>query len=128
MQQIVIRGEPALLADFDHDLTEAFAEAGLADKVKVNSELEQLAPAPGQMGFGEEIRKVLIGVSDVLKASKDALEIVAHGIAERLSQRKLRVIATPDGVDVRASGDLQDVAAVTAQIVELLKAQQSAIE
>jgi len=124
MHQLVFKGDPALLAHLDQDLKQVFADAGLADQVNVESELEHMKPPPGQMGFGEEIRKVLVGVSEVLKASKDALEIVAKGIAERLVQKKLRIIVNEGVIDVRASGDLQDVAAITEQIAAVLKAKQ----
>lgn len=123
MTQLVFKGDPKLLANFDHDLAEIFADAGLADQVQVESELEHLKPPPGQMGFGEEIRKVLLGVSDVLAASKDAIEIVARGIAKRLVQNQIRMKVGADGnIDLRASGDLQDAAVVAEQIAALLKA------
>ena len=125
MTQLVFKGDPGLLANFDQSLTEIFSEAGLADQVEIESELEHLAPPPGQMGFGEEIRKVFVGLSEVLEASKDAIEIVAKGIAERLVQNKIHMKVSPDGtIDLRASGDLQDAATVAEQISAIISAKQ----
>ena len=126
MSQLILQGDPKLLAKFDKDLMEEFATFGLSNQVTVETKTIEAPLAPGELGFGEEIRQILVGVADVLKASKDAINTVAEGLAKRLVQRKLSIKVEPNGVvSIKAAGSLTNVSEVTEKFAEVLKVQLS---
>lgn len=125
-EQLIISGEPQLLARFDEALEAEFASRGVDDKVTVESALVPVEMAPGELGFGQEIRQVLIGVADVLRAGEKAIVEVAGGIARRLSQGSMTLRTNADGTIVvtARTGGGDDVAAMTGQIADILRAQK----
>lgn len=125
MKNIILEGDPKTLAHFDQELREELAQLGLADRVTVETQTVQASLIPGELGFGEEIRQILLGIADVLKAGKEAIGKVAEGVGKRLAQRKLTLDVRPDGhIVVRAGGSLQGTAELTQQIAEVIRAQQ----
>jgi hypothetical protein len=126
MDKLIFEGDPKLLAEFDKDIIEEIASAGMSNKVIVETQTVQAALAPGELGFGEEIKQILIGLAEVLKAGKDAVNNVSKGLAKRLVQRKLSIDVEPDGkISIKAAGSLSDVPEVTEKFAEILRVQMS---
>lgn len=125
MKNIILEGDPKALAHFDQELRDELAALGFADRVTVEAQTVQASLVPGELGFGEEIRQILLGIADVLKAGKEAITKVAEGVAKRLAQRKLTLDIRPNGhIVVRAGGSLQGTSELTQQIADVIRAQQ----
>ena len=126
MTQLILHGDPKLLSEFDKELLEEFTAFDMSINVTVETQTIQASLAPGELGFGEDIRQILIGIADVLKAGKDAINIVSQGIAKRLVQRKLSIDVDPDGkISIKAAGSLNNVPEVTEKFAEILRNQMS---
>lgn len=129
MSILKLEGDPELLGQFDKALLEEFKNLGISEKVTVETQTVQAEVMPGEMGFGEEIRQILIGVSDVLQAGKEATMIVAQGLANRLSQNSMTFDVLPDGhgttirVKARTSENINTNESIK-QITSILKSQQ----
>ena len=129
MSILKLEGDPELLAQFDKALLEEFKNLGISEKVTVETQTVQAEVMPGEMGFGEEIRQILIGVSDVLQASKEATMIVAQGVANRLSQNIMTFDVLPDdnGITIRVKARTSeniDTNESIKQIASILESQQ----
>lgn len=129
MSILKLEGDPELLAQFDKALLEEFKNLGISEKVTVETQTVQAEVMPGEMGFGEEIRQILIGVSDVLQASKEATMIVAQGVANRLSQNIMTFDVLPDdnGITIRVKARTSeniDINESIKQIASILESQQ----
>ena len=129
MSILKLEGDPELLAQFDKALLEEFKNLGISEKVTVETQTVQAEVMPGEMGFGEEIRQILIGVSDVLQASKEATMIVAQGVANRLSQNIMTFDVLPDdnGITIRVKARTSeniDTNESIKQIASILNSQQ----
>lgn len=125
MKTIVLEGDPKTLAHFDEELRAEMAELGLVDRVSVDTKTVQASLTPGELGFGEEVRQILLGIAEVLTAGKVAIETVAEGVAKRLAQRKLTLDIRPNGhIVVRAGGALQGTPELTRQLADVIRAQQ----
>lgn len=128
MSKLLLEGDPKLVAQLDKELMEEFTAQGLADQVTVETQTVQAEVAPGEMGFGEEIRQVLIGVADVLEAGKEAISKLAEGIAKRLARDIYDVEFRKDGtIRIRAGtagreSDVVELAVETRKILEALRA------
>ena len=129
MSILKLEGEPELLAQFDKALLDEFKNLGISEKVTVETQTVQAEVMPGEMGFGEEIRQILIGVSGVLEAGKEATMIVAQGVANRLSQNSMTFDVLPDDngitirVKARTSENINTNESIK-QIASILKSQQ----
>lgn len=125
MDQLVIEGDPKLLAGFEAHLREELTALGVADQVTIESELVALTLAPGELGFGQEIRRVLVGIAKVLTAGEAAIRVLAKGIADRLARDSLTCRLNAKGevhVVVAKKGDLtaDDIAATGKQIADAI--------
>ncbi|MBI2858983.1 MAG: hypothetical protein HYX90_07885 [Chloroflexi bacterium] len=128
MTELLLEGDPKLLARVDKELLEEFAARGLASQVTLKTRTVQAKVAPGEMGFGEQIREILVGISGVLGASKEALPKLAEGVATRLAQNSLDVDVQPTGrirVRARVSGRQTNVAELADKFARILEAQAS---
>ncbi|MFQ5813609.1 MAG: hypothetical protein ACE5I2_10555 [Anaerolineae bacterium] len=124
MSKLILEGDPTLLAQFDKELLEEFAAQGLAEQVTVETQTIQAKVAPGEMGFGEEIRQILVGVADVLQAGKEAISKLAEGMGKRLARNSLRMKMMPDGtiiLEEEASGE-SNASELAKEIAEILRA------
>jgi hypothetical protein len=122
MDTLVIEGDPRLLANFDAQLRDELAAEGVGDQVTIQSQLVAAEVAPGEFGFGEEIRRLLIGVAKILEAGEKSIMILARGIASRLARDSIAIRVDRNGV-VHVTGNTKgDIAAMTAQLAEVLRA------
>jgi hypothetical protein len=124
MNQLIFEGDPKLIETFEKDLIEELERIPDSAQIPVETKTIQASLAPGEFGFGEEIRQVLVGIAEVLKAGKDAVNNVSKGLAKRLVQRKLSIDVDPNGhISIKAAGDLTDVPEVTEKFAELIRIQ-----
>jgi hypothetical protein len=125
MADLILEGDPRLLANVDKQIKASLAARGLAGVVTVEVETAAAAPIPGELGFGEEIRKILVGIGDILSAGKDTLPKVAEAIGEVASKNSLNITISPDGtVRVKAVTGKQGpgIDEVAARLVPVLAA------
>jgi hypothetical protein len=124
MKELVLEGDPELLGRFDRELWEEFEGSGVADLVTLETKTVRAEVAPGEMGFGEEVKKILIGIADVLEAGKEATTLVSEGIAKRLARNSIRMEIRPDGTILLAEDTSGESNAVelAKQIAAILQA------
>lgn len=128
MSQLIIEGDPKLVSSLDDELLKEFAAQGLADQVTVETKTVHSKAAPGELGFGEEVKQILVGFASVLKAGGDAIPKLAEGIANRIAQDRYDVEFRKDGIRIRArtsdgKRNIVELAMETRKILETQGAQ-----
>ena len=98
MTKLILEGDLALTKNLEEKVREELRNRGIEGRVTVDAEIVPVPVGPGDVGFGEEIRQLLLGLSDFLKAVPDATVKVAEGIKDRLSQGSAEVSIEPGGV------------------------------
>jgi hypothetical protein len=124
METLRIEGKPSDLRNLEQELAEELTRLGVAELVNVSTQTLPVPLAPDELGFGEEVKQIMVGVAQLLNASKEAVTKLAQGVAKRLVQRKLILRVKSDGtlvVDTR--GELSGTAELTAEIRKIIEAQ-----
>lgn len=135
MTELIFEGNPRVIAQFEHELRAELESMGLGSNLPIESKIVPVDVAPGELGFGEEIRQILVGLASMLKESAGLLGavpkatiVLAEGIAKALSRNNFKATVTPDGkiiVEANTSGKQVDVVETTAAIAKLLRARQT---
>lgn len=125
MSHLAIEGSPALVTRLEQELRNEFAALDLGSQVTIDTQIEAVPTAPGDLGFGEEIKRILLAFGNLLQAVPNATEKIAEGIANRLAADRLSATVGPDGtIRVSASGRV-DAAETTRAIAQVLAAQRA---
>jgi hypothetical protein len=125
--QLIIEGDLEATAQLEQQIRDELAALEIDDMVTVDAQITPVEVAPGEMGFGEEIRLIMIGVSKLLSAVPDATVKVAEGIKGRLSQGSARVEISPDqNIRIVVRGkDQSNIPEIAREVARVLRAQQS---
>ena len=123
MTKLILEGDLALTKNLEEKVREELRNRGIEGRVTVDAEIVPVPVGPGDVGFGEEIRQLLLGLSDFLKAVPDATVKVAEGIKDRLSQGSAEVSIEPGGVvRIKVRGSAQGVPEIAREVATVVAA------
>ena len=125
MKQLILEGDLAATAQLQNYLEQELTKAHLDDEVTVESEILAAELVPGELGFGDEIRRILVGLGDLLSAVPDATVKIAEGIKGWLTSDTGTVEIQPDGsVKIKIRGTGQSIPEIAKEIARVVREQK----
>lgn len=128
MNELVIEGDPKIVAEFDKEIMEEFKAQGISDQITIEKETVQIDVAPGELGFGDSFFKYIISAPEIVKAGADAVSKFAGAIAKRMEKNSLDITIKPDGtirIKERTSGSTTDAVELVEKLTQVINAQQA---